>query len=110
VKTNVTLSAGVQVMRLSLDTNGQQVSGVPAIADFNYISIVAGGTPAAPTGVTATPGNQQVTLGWNAVSGATSYKVKRSTTSGGPYTIINGNVSTTSYTDSPLTNGTTAIM
>ena len=41
-----------------------------------------------PTGLTATAGNQQVTLGWNAVPAATSYNVKRSTTSGGPYTTI----------------------
>ncbi|MFN2513924.1 MAG: hypothetical protein ABR568_21220, partial [Pyrinomonadaceae bacterium] len=44
--------------------------------------------PAAPTGLTATAGNAQVALSWTASSGATSYNVKRSTTSGGPYTTI----------------------
>src|SRR6185436_18030466 len=38
--------------------------------------------PAAPTGVTATPGNAQVVLNWTAVTGATSYNIYRSTTSG----------------------------
>ncbi len=42
-----------------------------------------GNPPATPTGVTATAGNAQVGLSWNASSGATSYHVKRGTTSGG---------------------------
>jgi len=62
---------------------------------------------AAPTGLTATAGNAQVSLGWTASSGASSYNVKRSTTSGGPYTTIAPGVTTTSYTDMGLTNGTT---
>ena len=40
--------------------------------------------PGAPSGLTATPGDGQVTLGWTAVSGATSYTVKRATVAGGP--------------------------
>src|SRR5207245_2092366 len=63
--------------------------------------------PGAPTNVTATAGNAQVTLSWTAVSGATGYNVKRSTTSGGPYTTVGPNVTPTSFTDSGLTNGTT---
>jgi fibronectin type 3 domain-containing protein len=38
--------------------------------------------PASPTGVQATPGNQQVTVSWTNVSGATSYNVYWSTTAG----------------------------
>jgi len=63
--------------------------------------------PAAPTGLAATPGDAQVSLSWNASSGAGSYNVKRSTTSGGPYTTIASGVTSTSYTDPGLTNGTT---
>src|SRR4051812_19913371 len=62
--------------------------------------------PAAPTGITATPGDAQVALIWSAATSATSYSVSRSTTSGGPYTSI-GTPSMPSYTDSALTNGTT---
>src|SRR5215470_5717572 len=60
---------------------------------------------AAPSGVTAKPGSGQVALSWNASSGASSYNVKRSGTSGGPYALI---VSTgaTNYTDEGLANGT----
>jgi fibronectin type 3 domain-containing protein len=61
--------------------------------------------PAAPAGLQATPGNAQVTLAWSASSGATSYNVKRSTTSGGPYTQISA-PTTTTFTDTGLTNGT----
>ena len=61
--------------------------------------------PAAPTGLTATAGNGQVSLTWNASAGATSYNVKRSTASGGPYTTISS-PTTTSYSDTSVTNGT----
>jgi hypothetical protein len=62
--------------------------------------------PAAPTGLLATAGNAQISLTWNASTGVTSYNVKRSTTSGGPYTIIKS-PTVTNYTDPGLTNGTT---
>ena len=63
--------------------------------------------PPAPSGLSATPGNAQVSLSWNASSGATSYNVKRSTTNGGPYSTIATGVGTTGYTNTGLTNGTT---
>jgi fibronectin type 3 domain-containing protein len=61
--------------------------------------------PATPMGLQATAGNAQVALTWSASSGATSYHVKRSTTSGGPYTQVAGPTSA-SFTDTGLTNGT----
>lgn len=61
--------------------------------------------PGAPTGLSATASNAQVALAWNTSSGATSYNVKRSTTSGGE--VLLTNVATASFTDSSLTNGTT---
>jgi len=66
----------------------------------------AGSPPPIPTGLTATAGDKQVALTWNASTGATSYHVKRSTTSGGPYSQI-AVPTTNNYTDSGLTNGTT---
>ena len=76
------------------------VSGGTATATAPAPSVVA-----APAGVTAKPGHAQVALSWNASGGASSYNVKRSGTSGGPYALI---VSTaaTSYTDEGLANGT----
>ncbi len=62
--------------------------------------------PAAPGGLTATAGNAQVSLTWNTSGGASSYNVKRGTTSGGPYTQV-ANTAATNDTDTALTNGTT---
>jgi fibronectin type 3 domain-containing protein len=62
--------------------------------------------PAAPTGLLATPANAQVSLTWTASAGATSYNVKRSTTTGGPYTKISS-PTVTNFTDTNLVNGTT---
>src|SRR5450755_2610133 len=61
--------------------------------------------PAAPAALAATAGNQQVGLTWTSSQGATSYHVKRATTSGGPYTQA-GSATATGYTDTGLTNGT----
>jgi hypothetical protein len=73
-------------------------------------AVTEGGTctpPAAPTGV-ATSGTTQTgtTVSWTASTGATSYKVFRAITSGGPYTQV-GTSTTTSFADSGLTCNTT---
>ena len=62
--------------------------------------------PAAPSGLAATAGNQQISVSWTASSGATGYTVQRSTTSGSGYATI-GTPSGTSYTETGLTNGLT---
>jgi hypothetical protein len=62
---------------------------------------------ASPGSLTATPnGAGQIALSWSASVSATSYHVKRSLTSGGPYVTV-GCTSSTSYTDSGLTSGVT---
>jgi fibronectin type 3 domain-containing protein len=63
--------------------------------------------PPAPTGLGAAGADGQVTLTWNAVPGATSYSVRRATTSGGPYATIALGVGATSFVNSGLVNGTT---
>jgi hypothetical protein len=64
--------------------------------------------PPAPTGLTATKGNKQVSLKWNASTGATSYNVYRGTKAGGESsTPIATGVLATSYTNTGLKNGTT---
>jgi DNA/RNA endonuclease G (NUC1)/fibronectin type 3 domain-containing protein len=77
----------------------------PPVTQAVNIQVNAPTPPAAPSGVTATPGNAHVQLTWNAVSGATSYNVKRGTTAGGPYSTINS-PSTNSYDDTSAVNGT----
>jgi hypothetical protein len=62
--------------------------------------------PAAPSSLQATAGNAQVALSWGATTGANSYPIKRSTTSGGPHTQIAAPTAT-NFIDTGLTNGTT---
>lgn len=105
------------------DTATQIVALVPASATSGPISVAtASGTaystssfsvlppaalpPAAPTGVLATSGNSQVTITWSSVTGANSYNIYWSTTSG--VTKLTGNkfTSVTSpYVHTGLTNG-----
>jgi fibronectin type 3 domain-containing protein len=60
--------------------------------------------PSAPTGLIATPGANVVNLSWTAAAGSpTSYNVKRSSVSGGPYANIGAATApTVSYNDSVL--------
>lgn len=65
--------------------------------------------PSAPTGVTATPGNNQVALTWNAVAGASTYEVWRKPSSTCPATDngtqIASNIAGQSYVDFTALNG-----
>ncbi len=81
--------------------NSSQASAMPASTPPPVPT-----APAAPTSLAATTGNLQISLTWTASSGATSYHVKRATTSGGPYAQVAA-LSGTSYTNTGLTNGTT---
>ena len=65
--------------------------------------------PAAPTGLTATDGTytDKVTVSWSAVSGATSYKVYRNTTSDSGTATQIGTPTPTTYNDTTATAGTT---
>lgn len=56
------------------------------------------------TGLTATAGNGAVTLNWPAAAHATAYRVKRSTTAGGPYAVVTTPAGPP-FTDSGLSNG-----
>lgn len=64
--------------------------------------------PAIPalSNITATTGDSEVALSWDAVTGTTGYNVKRSTIAGGPYD-KSVPVLGTSYVDTTVTNGTT---
>src|SRR3989449_658423 len=78
-------------------------------ADSTEVSATPTGPPtppSAPTNLTATASNAQVGIIWTASTGATSYNVKRSTTSGSGYVKI-GTSTAAAFTDMGLTNGTT---
>jgi hypothetical protein len=69
----------------------------------------SGGTiPAAPTGLTASAASSsQINLSWSASSGATSYSVERSTSSGGTFTQIVSGLGSPSYNNTGLSASTT---
>lgn len=63
--------------------------------------------PAAPAMLLASPGDGAVPLRWQASFGATSYTVRRATSSGGQYSTVASGVTGSSYTDKSVTNGIT---
>jgi hypothetical protein len=85
--------------------------GTLCTATFSNVSITGGNgaspiaAPAAPLCFYTAPGQYKIPLRWSESFGATSYKVKRATTSGGPYTTI-ATVTAPSYVDTAVTNGT----
>lgn len=98
VSTTVTLPAGLQTLKVVLNSNGQHL---------NWLQFMAvNGPVAVPTGLTATNGFSQVALRWSPAAGATGYNVQSSLNQGGPYTLV-ANVKTTSYTNVGLVNNTT---
>ncbi len=82
-------------------SNGACASGNSTVVTVTPACI----PPAAPTGVTVTPGDKQNALSWTAPTGATGYRVSRNTTGTGVFTQI-ATPTTTNHTDKPLTNGT----
>ena len=62
--------------------------------------------PTTPTNVTANTiyDASSISISWSPVAGATSYTIKRATTSGGPYIIIKTGHTSNTYTDSGLTH------
>lgn len=97
----VTANAGGQiVVQYTSVTDNALVSGIEIL---NSPTV-----PAVPTGLSATAiSSSRIDLTWAASSDATSYNVKRSTTSGGPYTTIATGVTGTSYSDTGLSASTT---
>jgi hypothetical protein len=63
--------------------------------------------PPAPTGLAAQAGDARIDLSWQASAGATTYNLKRSGSSAGPYTTIASGLTTTAYADTSVVNGTT---
>ena len=80
------------------DNTGNNMYGVV------IVSIAPATPPAAPNPVAALSLDGQVTLSWTNVATATGYIIKRSSGTGGPYSVI-GSTAATTFTDSPLANG-----
>ena len=64
--------------------------------------------PPPPTSLTAVAvSSSQIDLTWTPSAGAAGYNIKRSTVSGGPYTLIAANVTTPTFSDVGLSEATT---
>ncbi|HEX3965523.1 MAG TPA: malectin domain-containing carbohydrate-binding protein, partial [Trebonia sp.] len=104
--------AAVEQFTETVPSNGIftiQFVSVKDNAQVNGIEILASSSPApppAPTGLAATAGNGSVGLSWTASTGATSYSIYRGTTSGGEGSTPVATTTSTTYTDTGLTNGT----
>ncbi len=59
------------------------------------------------TSIWVASGNARATISWSPVTAATSYTVRRATTSGGPYTNVATGLTATNFVNTGLTNGTT---
>lgn len=68
-------------------------------------AVPANNPPAAPTGLKANAGNQEIHLAWNASTGATGYILVRGTASGVYTTTLAQDTPLKTYTDSGLANG-----
>jgi PKD repeat protein len=108
-------TAGTYTATLTVTDSSSPVKTANASISITA-SPIAGTPPGAPTGLTATGGNAQVSLSWTAPASnggvaITSYRVYRGTASGGETLLTSGGCSglgvVLSCTDSGLTNGTT---
>jgi hypothetical protein len=98
----VSVPAGSATVRLQ----STSATGLPHMDCIRIIGGWAGTQP--PMGLTATGvSKSRINLSWLASSNATSYAVKRSQVSGGPYSVVATGITTTNYADMGLTNGTT---
>jgi fibronectin type 3 domain-containing protein len=73
-------------------------------ADSNEVSVTL--VPQ-PTGLIAVAAPNQINLSWPPVAGASSYTVRRSESSGGPYGTVSANQVATSFTDPNTRHGVT---
>ena len=97
-----------ETITLVLDTSAGAYVAANPNGTILLFDVPPPNVPAAPTGLTATAvSDTQVTLAWTASATATSYTVKRATTSGGPYAIVAPSLVTTSYNDTGRTAGST---
>ncbi|WP_168206090.1 fibronectin type III domain-containing protein [Geobacter sp. FeAm09] len=105
VQTGLAAGTAYYYIVTAVNSSGESPASAQASASTSAPAPVV---PAAPTGVGATGGTNQVTVSWSAVSGATSYNIYYATTSGVSKTSgtkITG--ATSPYVQTGLTAGTT---
>lgn len=86
-----------------VNNGGEGVASASVSGNFSPFTPAPPANPAVSNG----PNSGNATISWDASPGVPSYTVKRSATSGGPYTAIATGISDLRFTDSGLTNGST---
>ncbi len=87
----------------TVDTDNNKIT-----AKVDHFSEVGGGlgsVPSAPGGVSASASGNTITVSWNEVTNAASYKIYRAASSSGTYSSV-GTTTSTSYSDSGLSYST----
>jgi type II secretory pathway pseudopilin PulG len=99
---NLDAADGIYVFKATAFSGSQQQGTTASVA-----YALAAQDPPAPTGLTAFPGNGVVYLSWDTspIGDFSHYEVYRST-GGEDFTLLAGDLPSTSYTDSGLSNGT----
>ena len=107
IETPLEATTGTHDLYLVYTEAGSNQNGTGAMYNLNWFELVSEAPPSeAPTNLTEVPFNgTTVRLSWDAVPDAIGYTVKRSTTQGGPYSVINDTVSGTIYFNTALNGG-----
>lgn len=103
---NVTVYAYTPAGNSAVRLQSASAAGLPNI---DYLAVTGGwaGTQP-PLDLNATAmSKSQINLSWIASSNATSYNMKRSLTSGGPYSVVASGITSTNYSNTGLAAGTT---
>lgn len=101
--TNLTNGTTYSYEVTAVNTGGESAAS-------NQVNVTPLPAPSAPTDLSATAGNAQVSLSWTASASATSYNLQRGTASGVYNTTIavpDSGTGTLTYNDVNLNNGTT---
>ncbi len=91
-------SSGQMVIQFTTVTDNAQINGIEVLQP----------SPLIPAGLWAAGDKGEEWLSWPASAGAVSYNVYRSTTSGGPYSMVStpGAITNTAFTDFAVSGGT----
>jgi poly(hydroxyalkanoate) depolymerase family esterase len=99
---NVTNAAAFRYVRFLSPNNGYG-----NVAELEFYGYPFSNPVSAPAGLSALAvSSSQINLTWSALTNATSYNLKRSTTNGGPYSAVASGVIATNYSDGGLAGGT----
>ncbi|WP_079911718.1 pectinesterase family protein [Paenibacillus sp. 32352] len=106
--TDLTVKNGLVYFYVVTATNGSAESMISNQVKASPYAPIAG-APEPPGDFAATAYNGSVELSWSKVTGAVGYSLKRSSTSGGPYTTIAANLTSPTFKDKVIEGDASSI-